>query len=207
MKLLDLFNMGIEVQMSKDHNILQDAILFSFCKGDESFERIIRCAELVEFNGGSSLLEDIICREAIDHFEGASDKRIKKDTFKRECFNKRQTLKINDWVICSESGVIGRIIKLYTPTACEDQIMVETRDGRQYHAPADMWKPYQLGLMNNKMSMNEFANQEIPQPLLNAHGEYVIKFARNHGISVDEAHNHPTVKAHLECFMHQENRK
>lgn len=36
--------------------------------------------------------------------------------------------------------------------------------------------------------------------LLNSYGEYVAKFAKNHGISVDEAHQHPMCKARLSCF-------
>ena len=42
---------------------------------------------------------------------------------------------------------------------------------------------------------------EVTAPrLLNAHGEYVFKFARNHGLSIDDAHNHPMVKAHQHVF-------
>lgn len=36
--------------------------------------------------------------------------------------------------------------------------------------------------------------------LLNPYGEYVIKFAENHGISIDAAYQHPTCKARLEYF-------
>jgi len=35
-------------------------------------------------------------------------------------------------------------------------------------------------------------------PLLNKHGEYVLKFANNHGMSIAEAHKALMVKAHLE---------
>lgn len=52
---------------------------------------------------------------------------------------------IGEMVICSESGVIGNIIKFYKPTASEEQIMVRTLDGRKYHAPARTWKPYRFG--------------------------------------------------------------
>ncbi len=51
---------------------------------------------------------------------------------------------IGERVICSESGVIGDIIKFYRPTASEEQIMVKTLDGRKYHAPARTWRPYQI---------------------------------------------------------------
>ena len=32
-------------------------------------------------------------------------------------------------------GVTGRVIKKYTPTACEEQTMIETSDGSRFHAP------------------------------------------------------------------------
>lgn len=44
-------------------------------------------------------------------------------------------LKIGDEVICRESGVIGKIIKFYIPTSCAEQTMIQTLDGRKYHAP------------------------------------------------------------------------
>lgn len=37
---------------------------------------------------------------------------------------------------------------------------------------------------------------------LNEHGKYVMQFARNHGISIDEAYEHPMVKAHAESLRH-----
>lgn len=39
-------------------------------------------------------------------------------------------------------------------------------------------------------------------PYLSEHGKYVAQFARNHGISTAEAHEHPTVKAHKEAINH-----
>lgn len=36
--------------------------------------------------------------------------------------------------------------------------------------------------------------------LLNPHGQYATKFAENHGISINEALEHPTVKAHEVYF-------
>ena len=38
------------------------------------------------------------------------------------------------------------------------------------------------------------------QPLLNPYGEYLLKFAHNHGMTVDEAAKQPMVKARLEVF-------
>ena len=49
-------------------------------------------------------------------------------------------IKIGDKVICIESGVSGVVVKQYYPTACEEQTMVKTPDGRLYHAPTRTWK-------------------------------------------------------------------
>lgn len=47
---------------------------------------------------------------------------------------------IGDRVTCRESGVSGKVIRFYFPTACAEQTMVITDDGRQYHAPTTYWK-------------------------------------------------------------------
>lgn len=47
---------------------------------------------------------------------------------------------IGDKVRCISSGVIGYVVKFYTPTACEEQTMVETADGKFYHAPTRTWE-------------------------------------------------------------------
>ena len=39
-------------------------------------------------------------------------------------------------------------------------------------------------------------------PFLSEHGKYAAQFARNHGISMEEAYKHPTVKAHKEALNH-----
>ena len=46
---------------------------------------------------------------------------------------------VGDRVICSESGVIGKVLRFYKPTACDEQTLVQTDDGRQYHAPTNTW--------------------------------------------------------------------
>ena len=75
---------------------------------------------------------------------------------------------IGERVICSESGVIGNILKFYKPTASEEQIMVRTLDGRKYHAPARTWKPYQFGF-----TLDELNRLIISGSLLNPFpGEY-----------------------------------
>lgn len=47
---------------------------------------------------------------------------------------------IGDMIICESTGVIGKVIRFYFPTACEEQTMVQTWDGRKYHAPTREWK-------------------------------------------------------------------
>lgn len=180
MNILDLLAMGIEAQMSREKNFVQDAITFRFRKGDAYFERIIKHEELVSFNGGSTLFEDIICKEVMEYFNGKG---------------KWQFLKIGQRVICTESGIIGDIVKIYKPTGAEEQIMVNVADGRKYHAPARTWESYQFGTSVTQICVDEFATQN---PLLSPHGQYAAKFAQNHGISINEALEHPTVKAHHE---------
>lgn len=52
----------------------------------------------------------------------------------------RREFDIGDKVICVTSGVIGVVEKFYIPTACAEQTMVITQDGRRYHAPASEWR-------------------------------------------------------------------
>ncbi|NBI91895.1 hypothetical protein D3Z45_15265 [Lachnospiraceae bacterium] len=47
---------------------------------------------------------------------------------------------IGDRIRCVKTGVIGKCIKFYIPTACEEQTMVLTDDGRRYHAPTRLWE-------------------------------------------------------------------
>ena len=54
------------------------------------------------------------------------------------------------------------------------------------------------GTSNGKRSSCSGKNSE--ENLLNPAGEYAIKFAKNHGISVAEAMEHPMVKARFEYF-------
>lgn len=67
---------------------------------------------------------------------------------------------IGERVICSESGVIGDIIKFYKPTASENQIMVRTLDGQKYHAPKRTWRPYQFGLRAKQVTVDEFVTSK-----------------------------------------------
>lgn len=50
------------------------------------------------------------------------------------------------------------------------------------------------------MGLDLAHGKDMTGGLLNPYGEYVIKFAKNYGISIDEAHQHPTCKARLEYF-------
>ena len=43
-------------------------------------------------------------------------------------------IKIGEKVVC-DTGVKGIVIRQYFPTACEQQTMIVTLDGRRYHAP------------------------------------------------------------------------
>lgn len=54
----------------------------------------------------------------------------------------RRPFNIGDKVICVTSGVIGVVERFYVPTACAEQTMVITPDGRKYHAPTWQWRKY-----------------------------------------------------------------
>ncbi len=100
---------------------------------------------------------------------------------------------IGDRIVCTATGVVGRCIKFYHPTSCEEQTMVVTDDGRRYHAPTRLWI-----LAESDDSMG-YVDEKV-LCMLNPFGEYVIKFARNHGMSIEEAYEQPMVKARLHFF-------
>ena len=50
--------------------------------------------------------------------------------------------------------------------------------------------------------MSRYDKDIEENPYLSEHGKYVAQFARNHGISTEEAYQHPTVKAHKEAWEH-----
>lgn len=50
--------------------------------------------------------------------------------------------------------------------------------------------------------MSRYDEDIDKNPYLSEHGKYVVQFARNHGISMKEAHEHPTVKAHKDALNH-----
>lgn len=57
---------------------------------------------------------------------------------------------IGSKVYHSESNITGVILRFYTPTSCEEQIVIRTSDGRMFHAPTNEFKSYISG---NKPSM------------------------------------------------------
>lgn len=97
---------------------------------------------------------------------------------------------VGDRIICITTGVIGTCIKFYIPTASSEQTMVLTDDGRKYHAPTSEWELY-----SNAQIREYKCDETNAQKMLNPYGEYVIEFAHNHGLSIDEAYEHPMVKA------------
>lgn len=100
---------------------------------------------------------------------------------------------IGDRIICIESGVVGKCIKFYIPTACEEQTMVITYDGRKYHAPTREWR------LVKEDEVRGYVNDETSE-LLNPYGKYLCKFAKNHNMSIEEAAEQPMVKARLDYF-------
>lgn len=98
---------------------------------------------------------------------------------------------LGDMIICESTNVVGKAIRFYIPTACEEQTMVRTEDGKKYHAPTREWR---------KIAETERLENHTEQKLLNPYGEYAVKFAENHGMSIYEAMQQPMVKARLEFF-------
>lgn len=108
---------------------------------------------------------------------------------------------IGDRILCTVSGVVGKCISFYTPTACEEQTRVLTDDGRMYHAPTSTWvvciEDQLCGYEDEESRAHMAANQK----LLNLYGEYVVQFAMNHGMSIAKAMEHPMVRARLAVFQ------
>ena len=103
---------------------------------------------------------------------------------------------IGDLVVCRTSGVTGRVIRFYRPTACQEQTMVITDDRRKYHVPTSGW----IKVEETVQERIKDAAAETAQKALNPYGEYVLKFAKNHNISIAEAYEQPIVKARHKFF-------
>jgi hypothetical protein len=79
------------------------------------------------------------------------------EQLKDKSSNIKRRINIGEKVICSESEVVGYVVKFYTPTACEEQTLVMTDDGREYHAPTRTWVPYKDGLSAKQCLFDEHA--------------------------------------------------
>lgn len=97
---------------------------------------------------------------------------------------------LGDRIMCISSGVIGKCIKFYIPTTCEEQTMVLTDDGRKYHAPTREWV-----LAQENEERGYVDNSKVD--LLSPYGKYLCRFAENHNMSISEASEQSMVKARL----------
>lgn len=52
-------------------------------------------------------------------------------------------------------------------------------------------------MLNSQYGLTRVTMEKPYSTMLNKHGEYVVKYARNHGLSISEAHQAPMVQAHL----------
>lgn len=119
-------------------------------------------------------------------------------------------IKLGDIVVNRNNGLIGQAIKSYKPTGAEDQIMVETFDGRQYHAPAAEWMEVYIslcpdekfGIQDASRFLSAVQNTSGALPImsatdncvmLNPYGEYVLRFAKNHGMTIKPIERSDTI--------------
>ena len=109
----------------------------------------------------------------------------------------KRSFNIVDICVCTLTGVVGKCIKFYNPKKQEEKPMVLTEDGRKYHAPTFWWKRI---TETNDLYGYEKEDDIDTSSMLNPYGKYLLKFAQNHGLSVDEAVEHPMVKARLHFF-------
>lgn len=103
----------------------------------------------------------------------------------------KRNFELGDTIICESTNVVGKTIRFYKPTACEEQVMVRTEDGRKYHAPTRMWR---------KITKTVRLKIILSKKLLNSYGEYAVKFAENRRMIINEAMQQLMVKARLEFF-------
>lgn len=111
-------------------------------------------------------------------------------------------MKNGDIVANKKNGIVGTVIKTYKPTGAEYQVLIKTLGGRECHAPMSTWVKLRIHVeeLADLRQMLMSANGETAEKYLNPYGEYVLKFARNHGMSIDEAYKEPIVKARLRYF-------
>lgn len=114
--------------------------------------------------------------------------------------NHLRDIEVGNLVECTESGVIGRVLRFYKPTACPEQLVVETLDGREYHAPVDTWRHVQMGARSKSVMYDEDPLKIKSNSIQERHQQYLETFACNHGLTFSEAAAQPMVQAHLECL-------
>jgi hypothetical protein len=90
---------------------------------------------------------------------------------------KNRSFNIGDRVICIDTYIVGKVIKFYYPTASEEQTMVETSDGRQYHAPTRNWILWPDVIMLIPPNIGETIAKELTRSIL--------KMVINKGIELD----------------------
>ena len=73
---------------------------------------------------------------------------------------------VGDKVICTMSGVVGVVEKFYFPTACAEQTMVITPDGRRYHAPTSEWIRFQEQVGLNTSFIKEYKDGDMLNALV-----------------------------------------
>lgn len=120
---------------------------------------------------------------------------------------------IGDRVMQIEDKVIGKVIKMYYPTACKQQTMILCDDGRRYHAPSDTFikvlelkeqiakkikdKPTQLAMLASVP-----LTHDLTQPLLVPHDYRNIKVADGMTITIDiEELKNKLVESHYEKIV------
>ena len=103
---------------------------------------------------------------------------------------------IGDRVICTESGVIGKAIKFYYPTACAEQTMIVCDDRRKYHAPSaefikvdELTEEIAKEIKRRPPQLAMYASmplaQDATQPLLVPHDYRNVKVAEDMTITID----------------------
>lgn len=89
---------------------------------------------------------------------------------------------IGDRVIQVDDKVIGKVIKMYFPTACKQQTMILCNDGRKYHAPSDTFIKIDEQLA---IPAGMEAGQDGAQPLFIPHDYRNIKVADGMMVTID----------------------
>lgn len=109
----------------------------------------------------------------------------------------KRTINIGYKVICSESGVVGTVIRFYHPTSCEEQTLVETENGKRYHAPTRTWSVYTDGYRPTTIIIDE---PIISDDLLGDYGRSTLAFSTNYGSAISEALSRKSIRARTEVM-------